>query len=262
MTLSAKLKGVNFFLLKVLFLLFASIQSFCQQRKDEEIPKLASQIKSINNLRGWAKSNIGKWYQFNLFQRGQEILKIEVSTVRYEDKNYLCVAAFEKSFYIRLNVKHIEYSSFFWVLDTTRIEDVDYTDTSVHTRIFENIFVSNVIGKTKPITWNDILLELKRCFIGTSINKSTHKDKFFIKYRYDYKLNKAQFYIGGFIDFEAETTDGNKTTPKDEYEFTELAFILPFGPGECKDKNRNLECIYFEVPKILFNNIFKQILWD
>ena len=254
------LKRNRLLLLQICFLLFASLQCFCQQRKDEEIPKNFGQTKSISNLTGWAKNDIGKWYKFNLFQRGQEILKIETSTVRYEDKDYLCVAVFEKSFFIRYNVKHTQYSAFFWVLDTTQIEDVDYSDTAVHTRVFGNIFVSNVIGNSSPVTWNNLLFELKRCFIGTSTNKSTYKDRFFIKYRYDYKLNKTQFYIGSFIDFVAETTGGKES--KDEYEFTELALILPFGPGECQDKNRNLECIYFEVPKNLFDNIFKRILWD
>jgi hypothetical protein len=210
-------------------------------------------------LTGWAKSDIGKWYQFNLFQRGQKILNIEVFTVRYEEKNYLCVAAFDKSFYIRANVKHIEYSAFFWILDTTKIEDVDYEDTSVHTRIYENIFVSDIIAKTQPVTHNDLLLELKRCFIGTSKNKSSHNDRFFIKYRYDYKLRKTQFFIGSFIDLVAETTENDKES-KDEHEFTEFALLPPFGEGECKDKNRNLDCIYFEVPKNKFDNCFKSIL--
>ena len=248
-------------LLAFLFIFnFISISnSFSQERRGVEMPKLISPVKSITNFKGWEINDIGGWNEFNLFQKGQVIINIEVFRVRYENKDYLCVAAFKKSAYSKAGIKHIEHSAYFWILDTTKIEDVDYSDTSVHTRVYENIFFSNVIGKPLPVTHNDLLFELKRCFIGTSTSKSNFKDKFFIKYRYDYRFGKAQFFIGSFIDFKAEVSDNDKES-KDEYEFTDFTGPSPFGEGVCKDENRNLDCRYFEVPKNSFDNFFKSIL--
>src|ERR1700730_18443084 len=90
--------------------------SYCQERIDEEMPKQSGSIKSITNLKGWAKNDIGKWYDFNAKGSRDETLKIDIAKISYQNEQYLCVAAFTKSYYIRANVKHFEYCAFFWLL--------------------------------------------------------------------------------------------------------------------------------------------------
>lgn len=279
MTLTNKSDLLKFFIFNMVFTFAISVQTFSQARKDEEMPKIASSIKSVSSLKGWAKDDIGKWNEFNAafgtIKNREQLLKIDLTKINYEGQQYLCVAAFTKSFYIKANTKHIEYCAFFWLLDTTKIQDLTETDSTVHTRLYQNFMISNVIGYYNPVTWNDILIQMKKCFIGTAHNEydtayQSRKEErerynipnpsnvdpsfdpyqsFFIKYRNDNKSNKAQFYIGTLgYSYLSDTGDFSY---KD-------AFLL----SDCydKDENRNLNCRYFEVPKSMFENCFKNIL--
>lgn len=252
------------------------------------MPKIVSPIKSIANLKGWAKDDIAKWYEFNTafnsLKTRDQILKIELAKIKYEEKMYLCVAGFTKHFYIKAGTKRIEYSAFFWLLDTTKSQTVQESDTSVHTRLYQNKIISTVIGYYKPTTWNDILVQMKKCFIGTypnevdssnyetrkTLNRLTNKinppgidesydpyKNFFIKYRYDYKNNKAQFFIGTLEeDHFSEVRETNGKSYK-KFDYSNSFLLL-----DCydKEKNRNLNCRYFEVSKNSFDNCFKQII--
>ena len=278
MTLTTKYKIYKVILLHLVVTLIGFPNLFAQQRKDEEIPKVVGSIKSITNLKGWAKNDIGKWYEFNTafnsIETREQILKIDVAKISYDDKQYLCVAGFSKSYYIKANVKHIEYSASFWLIDTTKMQDLTDTGTTVHTRLFQNFVVSNVVGGYfRPVTWNDILIQMKKCFIGTFPNSYDTSfqarieerqrynlptlpnidpsfdpfESFFIKYRYD--NNKVQFYIGTLGDSYLSET-GN------------FSFKSSFLFIDCydKDENRNLNCRYFEVPKNVFDNCFQRII--
>jgi hypothetical protein len=255
-----------------------STQIFSQSRKDEEMPKIISSIKSINNLNGWSKNDIGKWEEFNAsfgtIKNKNQVLRIDLAEINYEGKLYLCVAGFTKSFYIKSNTKYIEYCAFFWLLDSAKKQDLIDVDTTVHTRLYQNFIVSSIVGGYfKPITWRDILVQMKKCFIGTYPNDydTSYQERreererynlptlpnidpffdpfesFFIKYRYD--KNKTQFYIGTLADSYLSRTG--------EFSFKDAFLLL-----DCYDKeeNRNLNCRYFEVPKNIFDNCFKNIL--
>lgn len=272
------LNQFKFLLLPLLMTMLISSGAYGQQRKDGEMPKIIGPVKSITKLKGWARDDIGKWYEFNTafnsINTRDQVLKIDLAKINYQDKDYSCVAGFMKSFYIRANVKHIEYSAFFWLLDTTKKQDLIDSDTSVHTRLFQNFIVSSVVGGYfKPVKWNDILIQMKKCFIGTFPNdydtsfqeRKEERERynlpnipnmdpsfdpdgsFFIKYRYYH--NKAQFYIGTLGDSYLSET-GNFSF-KDAFLFVDCYD---------KDENRNLNCRYFEVPKISFENCFKNII--
>lgn len=261
----------------VLTMLLTS-KTYSQQRRNEEVPKISGSIKSVTNLKGWARDDVGKWYEFNTafnsIKTREQIQKIDLAKISYEGNQYLCVAGFAKSFYIRANVKHIEYSASFWLIDTTKMQDLTDTDTTIHTRLYQNFVVSSVLGGYfRPVTWNDILIQMKKCFIGTypnSYDTSFHARKeererynlptlpnidptfdpfesFFIKYRYD--KNKAQFYIGTLGDSYLSET-GNFSFK------SSFLFIDCYDP----DENRNLNCRYFEVPKNVFDNCFRRII--
>jgi hypothetical protein len=278
MTLTNNLNFLKLLLLQLTLTFLISSQAFSQQRKDEEMPKVVNQIKSITNLKGWAKDDIGKWYEFNTafnsIKTREQILKIELAKVSYEDKQYLCVAGFVKSFYIKANVKHIEYHASFWLIDTTKMQDLPDTDTTVHTRLFQNFIVSSVVGGYfRPVIWSDILIQMKKCFIGTFPNDYDTSfqarreererynlpaipnidpsfdpfESFFIKYRYD--KNKVQFYIGTLRDSYLSNTG--------DFSFKDAFLFI-----DCydNDENRNLNCRYFEVPKNTFDNCFQSII--
>lgn len=260
-----------------------SISSYSQQRRDEEMPEIIQPVKSINNFTGWRKDNIGKWFQFNSFRLGEQVLSIDISEIEYDGKKYLCLATFIKSFYIKANIKHIEYSADFWVFDQNKMQSLKYTDTAVFTRIYQNIIISSIVNY-KPITWSEILIRIKECFIGTYPNSfdtsyQTRKtlkelynnndiypsdmdasfdpyENFFIKYRYDYKSNKAQFYLGTLMDDLLSIDEKGKS----HWDFRFNDSFLGMGGCNDKDKNRNLECCYFEAPKSLFEATFKQII--
>jgi hypothetical protein len=270
----------NIFRLSLLYSILTIVflpETISQQRKDEEMPMIVSTVKSIANLKGWAKDDIGKWREFNTafnsLESRYQILKIELAKINYEGTEYLCVAGFTKGFYIKYNVKQIQYNAFFWLIDSTKQQDLPGTDTTVHTRLFQNFIVSSIVGNFKAVTWNDILIQMKKCFIGTYPNSYDtsfqarreerkhynlptlpHIDpsfdpyeSFFIKYRY--VNNKTQFYMG--------TLDYRYLSEEGEISFKDAFLLL-----DCydKDENRNLNCRYFEVSKSMFDNFFKSII--
>jgi len=291
MTLTTKSKIYKFLLLQLVISLVGFSNLYAQQRRDEEIPKIVGSIKSITNLTGWAKNDIGKWYQFNSFNLGGQILKIDISRIKYENNEYLCLVAFDKSFYIRANVKHIEYGAFVWLLDSSKHQTLKFSDTSVHTILYQNIIITSLFNY-QPVSWNDILIQLKKCFIGTSPNEfdapteadTTLKElnntsyiyldnnidssynpsqNLFIKYRYDYHLNKAEFYVGTVnvdeINYDVSFDNGEEKS----YETFDFDFTDSFlGIAKCydKDKIKILNCCYFEVQKNKFENCFKSII--
>ena len=262
--------------------------SFSQERRGVEMPKIVGSVKSITNFKGWAKNDIGNWYEFNKgfipFVSNEIILKIDLAKINYERKQYLCLVVYEKYNY----TKFPQYPTYFWHIDTTKNQDLSEFDTTqkqdisvadnnIRTRVCQSVMISDVVGY-KPVTWEEVLLQMKKCFIGAygAINKydsTFHKEemqsdmesnkilygnpngsnaldtygKFFLKYRYNYKLNKVQFYLG-----DLKYDDLNNYLTYDD------SFLI--SDPNCKDGNRNLNCRYFEVPKYSFENFFKSIL--
>ncbi len=172
--MKTKFNAISFLLFEIIFVFICYSKSFSQERKDEEIPKIIGPVASISNLDGWAKDDVGKWYEFNSLNNGNrtQLLKIEISKIGYENKQYFCVAGFTKSFYIKNNIKHIEYCAFFWLPDSTNMRGLKDDDSSIHTRIFHNIVISEVIGHYQPVTWDDILIRIKKCFNEPSLNEA------------------------------------------------------------------------------------------
>lgn len=231
----------------VISLIYSSTLS--QERKDEEIPTISSKIKTLTNLTGWAKNDIGKWIKsFNGIPFGEQTTKIEIAKIIYEGEEYTCLAKFYKHYYYRQYKRQEEHGAEFWLFKTDTVEDIKYNDTIVSTRVYKNVVVSNVFGLFEPIKWNEILVEMKMCFLGTKTNMIFIEPNFFIKYRNSEKLNITQFYFGslthnmsidGFIEYD------NFKNNHDCYD---------------KNENKDLNCCYYEISTPIFTNCFKSIL--
>lgn len=247
-------QSIQLSLLELILLLFISILSYGQQRIDEEMPKISGTIKSITNFPKWVKDDIGKWEDFNSPQVYDHENKIEVANINYQNNKYLCIAVFSKSHFIKAKVRYNESNVKFWVFDLESMQSLKYDDTSVITKIYDNVVESDISvsyfassGNLKPISWKEILIQMKKCFIGTYPNINSLYGKFFFKYRYEYKLNKTQFLIGSL-------GEQSKNIDTDKYE--------DFNPGffpNCNGKNVNLECGYYEISKNIFDSTFKEL---
>ncbi len=252
MTHKIKFRFCSLLFFNLVVTIISSSNLFAQQRNDEVLPKIIGSVKTISNLTGWAKDDIGKWYQFNTFKLGREqILKIEFAKIRYQDKDFFCIASFGRHAYLRANVTNLEYFANFFLFDSTKKQVLTFSDTSVHTIVFDSTFISDNVIKTRPITWADMIVQIKRCLSNTTCTST--EEIFFLKYRYDYKLNKSQFYVGGIVDYSKYSGNANEKYN----DFTDLKFS-PF--EGCKDKNQNLECGYYEVYKNFFDICFQEIL--
>jgi hypothetical protein len=249
MILTTKPKLQKCLLLQLLVTLIASSNLYAQQRKHEEKPTLSVAVKSMTSLIGWKRNDIGKWQQaFNGVPFGEQTLKVDIAKVKYESQEHYCFAKFSRHFYYRENKRQTEYFADFWLFDIDTTESLNTNDTSIHTKIYNCLIVSHVLGGLQPVSWNDILNQMEKCFIGTYPNDNFLSPAFFIKYRYSYSNNKAQFYFGGLGDYSKNIEDNS-------YEdFT--------NNEQCYDKakNTNLNCCYFETIKNIFDKNLKDIL--
>ena len=156
--------------------------------------------------------------------------------------------SFSKHFYYRHNIRQQEYFANFWVFNIDTVEDLNFSDTTVYTKIYKNIITSHILGGRQAVTWYDLLVRIKQCSIGTYSDDIKTNPLFFIKYRYDDKYSKAQFYFGSLGDY-------SKKILEDTYEdFTNHEICYD------REKNQNLNCCYFEVIKNEFITCFHGIL--
>ena len=134
---------------------------------------------------------------------------------------------------------------------------------------------SSIIGYYQQVSWNEILKQIKRSFRSTYRNDldSAFRERreeqnrynipypsdvdssydpyksFFIRYRFDNKLNKAQFFIGT-LGYEYLSDSQN---------FSYSNYFIGQGMSTDNNKDDIFGDGYFEVPKYLFESTFKQI---
>ena len=209
-------------------LLFAfNLYSNGQERKDDEMPILIRTPETMAKFIGWARNDIGKWEQSsNKITSREKFGRLEIAKVSYENNTYWCVASFGT------------YGSFFWVLDSVDAQVLEFGDTLSIQKIYKNIIASDINILSSNPTWKDILIQMKKCFIGTSTNMTYIDEYFFLKYRFDNKSGLTQFYFGNY-----NTTIDSFTDNSSCYDI---------------DENKNLNCCYFEIVTSIFQSFSNQ----
>lgn len=187
-----------FFLPLIVFVIYVK----AQERIDEVQPKIISSIKTINQFTGWMKNDLGKWVSANkaipnynhsstgVLRFCEQLIKIEWCRIQYDGKPYLCFSKFGIFQFEKWNRVNTEYVCDFWfVADTTLSNDI-FSTTSETNHVLMITVASGTIDFFTPITWKQVLVELKK------VIKERESDTYYIKelenFDFQYRLSKAQ----------------------------------------------------------------------
>lgn len=173
-----------------------------QERIDEVQPKIVSAIKTINQFTGWMKNDLGKWVSANkaipnynhnstgVLRFCEQLIKIEWCRIQYDGKSYLCFSKFGIYQFEKWNRVNTENVCEFWlVADTTLSNDI-FTTTSETNHILLNTVANGSMDLFTPITWKQILIELKK--VLKERNSDTDNIKELENLDFQYRLSKSQ----------------------------------------------------------------------
>lgn len=193
--------------MKTIFLLILIMPLFsnAQERVDEVQPKIIGNINSLTKFTGWMKNDLGKWVKGNnaipnydhtlhgVLQYCEEVIKIELTKIRYSSLDYYCFAKFIKSSYERGAKVITEYSCDYWLFDSTKTNSTFYADSTVSLNTYNTVIPTDHLINYKLISWSDILKNIKKKFV----EKREIENSFILQYRFYNKNNSIQFIPGG-----------------------------------------------------------------
>lgn len=194
----------------ILLLVVFSMKANGQERFDEPQPKIVSSIKTLDQFTGWMKNDLGIWTSANkavpntdptfrgVLKYCEQLVKIEWCKIEYEEKVYLCFSKFSIFQFEKWNRVNTQYPCDFWLLSDTTLNSDIFAISGETKHISIPVIVNgSPLGTFTPMTWKQILLELKKVLKEKNSDAEAISDTENFDFQYRVSKSKSiQFTFG------------------------------------------------------------------